>query len=87
VGRRFREAVDAARRSIATTPEATAPRRFLVAALWHAGERDKARVECASLMQRQPNASLRRSRTLQSLRYAWMLDLLIDGLRGAGMPE
>ncbi|AWM01499.1 winged helix-turn-helix domain-containing protein [Bradyrhizobium amphicarpaeae] len=87
VGRRFGEAIEAARRSIATTPEATAPRRFLVAALWHAGERDAARLECASLMQRQPNSSLARSRTLQSFRYPWMLDLLLDGLRGAGMPE
>jgi len=87
VGRRFREAAEAARRSIATTPEATAPRRFLVAALWHAGEHAEARSECAALMQRQPNASLARSRTLQSLKYSWMLDLLIEGLRGGGMPE
>ena len=87
VGRRFQEAVEAARRSIATTPEATSPRRFLVAALWHAGAQEEARLECAALMQRQPNSSLARSRTLQSLRYPWMLDLLIEGLRGAGMPE
>jgi TolB-like protein len=87
VGRRFREAAEAARRSIATTPEATAPRRFLVAALWHAGEHEEARSECVALMQRQPNASLARSRTLQSFKYSWMLDLLIEGLRGGGMPE
>ncbi|MGL9623086.1 winged helix-turn-helix domain-containing protein [Bradyrhizobium sp. U531] len=87
VGRRFQEAVDAARRSIATTPEATAPRRFMIAALWHAGEHEEARRECAALMERQTNSSLARSRTLQSLRNPWMLDLLIDGLRGSGMPE
>jgi adenylate cyclase len=87
VGRRFQEAAEAARRSIATTPEATAPRRFLVAALWHAGAHEEAELECAALMQRQPNASLARSRTLQSLRHPWMLELLIEGLRGAGMPE
>ena len=87
VGRRFREAAEAARRSIATTPEATSPRRFLVAALWHAGEHEEARLECAALMERQPNASLARSRTLQPLKHPWMLDLLIDGLRGGGMPE
>jgi adenylate cyclase len=86
VGQRFVEAIDAARRSIATRPEATAPRRFLVAALWHAGQHAEARLECAALMQRQPNASLRRSRTLQSFRHAWMTELLIDGLRGAGLP-
>lgn len=87
VGRRFREAAEVARRSIATTPEATAPRRFLVAALWHAGEHEEARLECATLMQRQPNSSLARSRTFQSLRHPWMLNLLIDGLRGGGMSE
>lgn len=87
VGRRFPEAVEAARRSIATTPEATSPRRFLVAALWQSGAHEAARSECAALMQRQPNSSLARSRTLQSLKHPWMLDLLIDGLRGAGMPE
>jgi adenylate cyclase len=87
VGRRFPEAVEAARRSIATTPEGTSPRRFLVAALWQSGAHEAARLECAALMQRQPNSSLARSRTLQSLKHPWMLDLLIDGLRGAGMPE
>ena len=87
VGRRFVEAADAARRSIATTPEATSPRRFLMAALWHAGEHEEARGECAALLRRQPNASLSRSRTLQSFKHPWMLDLVIDGLRGAGMPE
>jgi len=87
VGRRFLEAAEAARRSIATTPEATAPRRFLIAALWHAGAKDEARSECAAMVARQPNASLRRSRSLQLLRLPWMADLLIDGLRGAGLPE
>jgi len=38
-------------------------------------------------MQRQPNSSLARSRTLQSFKYSWMLDLLIEGLCGGGMPE
>jgi adenylate cyclase len=87
VGRRFDDAVDAARRSIATTPEAITPRRFLVAALWHAGKRDEARLECLTLLQSQPNSSLTRSRGLRKLRHPWMIDLMIDGLRGAGMPE
>ena len=87
VGRRFPEAAEAARRSIATTPEATAPRRFLVAALWHAGAHDEARSECAALLERQPNASLARSRSLQILKHPWMVDLMIEGLRGGGLPE
>ena len=87
VGRRFPEAAEAARRSIATTPEATAPRRFLVAALWHAGAHDEARSECAALLERQPNASLARSRSLQILKHPWMVDLIVEGLRGGGLPE
>jgi adenylate cyclase len=87
LGRRFLEAVEAARRSIATTPEATTPRRFLIAALWHAGAHEEARRECADMLARQPNASLRRGRWLHVLRHSWMADLVIDGLRGAGVPE
>lgn len=87
LGRRFAEAVEAARRSIATVPEATSPRRYLVAALWHAGAHEEAKAECAAMLERQPNASLRRSRSLHLLRHAWMTDLLIDGLRDAGLPE
>jgi adenylate cyclase len=87
VGRRYREAVEAARRSIATTPEATAPRRFLAAALWHAGEHEEARVECAAMLARQPDFVLRWSLSLNTMRHPWMTALLIDGLRGAGVPE
>lgn len=87
VGRRFSEAAEAARRSIATTPEATSPRRYLVAALWHAEAFEEARFECAALLQRQPNVSLRRSRSLHLFRHPWMTDLLIEGLRGAGVPD
>ncbi|RKE72389.1 TolB-like protein [Pseudorhodoplanes sinuspersici] len=87
MAQRFSEAVEAARRSIATTPEATTPRRFLIAALWHAGAREEARQECAAMLQRQPNASLRRGRWLQVMRHSWMADLVTEGLRGAGVPE
>lgn len=85
-GHRFAEAADAARRSIATTPEATTPRRFLVAALWQLGAHAEARAECAAMQERQPNVSLRRS--LNTLfRHPWMTALFRDGLRGAGLPE
>lgn len=87
LARRFPEAVDAARRSIATTPEATSPRRFLIASLWHHGSEEDARAECAAMLARQPNASIRRSLALNPFRHPWMTDLLIEGLRGAGVPE
>jgi adenylate cyclase len=87
VGRRFAEAAESARRSIATTPEATAPRRFLIAALWHGGLHDEARLECAALLALQPNASIARTRSLQVFKHPWMVDLIIEGLRGGGLPE
>ena len=87
LGRRFTEAVEAARRSIATTPEATTPRRFLIAALWHAGTHEEAKHECAAKLALQPNASLRRGRWLKVLRHPWMADLVIEGLRQSGVPE
>ena len=87
MARRVPEAIEAARRSIATTPEATTPRRYLIAARWQAGLHEEARLECAAMLARQPNASLRRSRSLHALRHPWMTDFLIDGLRGAGLPE
>jgi len=87
VGRRFREAVEAARRSIATTPEATAPRRFLVAALWHAGEHEQARAECAELMARIPHLTRRWSVSLNLMRHPEMTQLVIEGLSAAGVPE
>ena len=86
-GRCFPESVEAARRSIATNPEATTPRRFLIAALWHSGTHEEARQECATILAMQPNASLGRGRWLQVLRHSWMADLVIEGLRGAGVPE
>lgn len=86
-GRRFTEAVVSARRSIATTPEATAPRRFLVAALWHLGRIHEAIDERAALVALQPNSSLRRSRAISLFRHSWMTDMFLDGLRGAGLPE
>lgn len=86
-GRRFAEAAVSARRSIATTPEATAPRRFLVAALWHLGKSREAAEECAAMVTLQPNSSLHRSRAISLFRHSWMTDLFLDGLRGAGLPE
>ena len=84
---RFFEAVDAARRSIATTPEATTPRRFLIAALWHAGAHEEAKQECSAMLAMQPNASLSRGRWLHVMRHCWMADLVIEGLRQSGVPE
>jgi adenylate cyclase len=84
---RFAEAADAARRSLAKTPEATVPRRFLIASLWYLGACEEAQVECAALLKRQPNSSIARSTRLMRFSQQWMIDRFLDGLRGAGLPD
>lgn len=81
------EAVAVARRSLASVPEATTPRRYLVAALMCVGARDEARRELAELVRLQPSSSIRRTSAGHPLRDKAMLARLIDALRDAGMPE
>ncbi len=85
--RRFADAAAAARRSLASVPSATSPRRFLVAALAYLGDEDGARTEVAELLRRQPSSSLRRSKEINPYRHVWMIELFLDGLRRAGLPE
>jgi adenylate cyclase len=85
--KRFGEAAEAARRSLATTPEATAPRRFLIAALAQSGAHDEAATECNELLRRQPTSSISRSRANSPFRHGWMSELFLQGLRRAGLPE
>lgn len=84
---RHDEAIAAARRSIATVPEATTPRRYLTAALSCAGDIEAARRELADPMSLQPNSSLRRARAMHPLHKTDLLERLLDALREAGMPE
>lgn len=84
--KKFDEAADWAKRGVAKNPEHTASLRYLAAALAHAGRLDEAREVVGTLLERQPNSSLRRSREGHSLRHPWMVDLYIEGLRLAGLP-
>lgn len=85
--RRHEEAIAAARRSIATVPEATTPRRYLTAALSSAGDFKAARRELAELMSLQPNSSIRRVRRMHPLHKTDLLESFLAALREAGMPE
>lgn len=85
--RRFADAAAAARRSLASAPGATAPRRYLAAALAHLGRGEDARAAAAELVSRQPSSSVRRSRDINPYRHPWMTELFLDGLRRAGLPE
>lgn len=85
--RRFADCAVAARRSLASAPGATAPRRYLAATLAHLGRDEEARAEAAELVRRQPSSSVQRSRDINPYRHSWMTGLFLDGLRGAGLPE
>ena len=84
--RRFEECVHWGGRATAITSRASTARRFVVAALAQLGRLDEARGEVAELLEHNPTASLRRAR-LSSFRHEWMLELYLDGLRKAGLPE
>jgi adenylate cyclase len=84
--RRFEEAIHWGRRAIAVVSAANVARRIVAASLAHLGRLEEARAEIAELLRHQPNASLARSR-LSGLRYDWMYDLYLGGLRKAGLPE
>jgi adenylate cyclase len=84
--RRFADAVYWARRMAAETVVQSPTRRFAAAALAHLGRLDEARAEIAEVLKLQPNSSLARS-SQSSFAQDWMLDLYIDGLRKAGLPD
>jgi adenylate cyclase len=84
--RRLDEAVVWSRRSIVDTPTNSAGLRYLAASLAHMGQLEEAHRTIADLLAVQPNSSLSRSRS-SGFRYPWMVDLYIDGLRKAGLPQ
>ena len=84
--RRFEEAIAWARRGMAETNAVAVPQRFIAASLAHLGRLSEARETVEALLGFQPNACLKRART-SSYRHQWMLDLYVDGLREAGLPE
>jgi len=84
--REFEEAVAWGHRALAQSPTSNSIRRFLAAGLAHLGRIDEARTLIADVLASQPNSNLTRSRKT-SFRYPWMMDLYIEGLRKAGLPE
>jgi adenylate cyclase len=83
--RRFDAAARLCERIIALVPSHTIARRYLCAALAHAG-RAEAGDAAAELLRRQPDYSLA-SAGASRFRHPWMLDLYVSGLREAGIPE
>jgi adenylate cyclase len=84
--REFQESVEWNERVLQTTPGSTVAMRYLAAALAHLGRVSEAKEIIARLLRSQPNSSLSRSRQ-SAFEHQWMLDLYLDGLRRAGLPE
>jgi adenylate cyclase len=83
---RFEETIRLARRILDEWPAHNISRRYLAAALAHLGRLDEATEVIEELRAQQPNSCLTRSRQ-SGYRHKWMLDLYIDGLKLAGLPE
>lgn len=84
--RRFEESIQAGKRVLAITPAVNTVRKYVAASLAHLGRIDEARAEVSELMRHQPNASCRFFRG-QPCRHDWMRELVLEGLRKAGLPE
>jgi adenylate cyclase len=83
---RFEESIRWAARVIADNPTAVTSRRYLCAALALAGRVGEAEAEMGELRRLAPHSSLARS-ALASFRHKWQLDMYLDGLSRAGLPE
>jgi len=85
--RRFDEAIAAERRCLAAKPSHAPLRTYLVAALVGRGDIEAARVEAEALLRLQPNRTLRRTRETNHHQPPWMMEMYLDALRRAGIPE
>jgi adenylate cyclase len=83
--RRFDETVLWTRRALQQNPTHPIALRLLSAALAHLGQNEEAHNVMRELKRLQPNVSL--ARISPSYRYDWMKELLIDGLKTAGLSE
>jgi adenylate cyclase len=84
--RSFEDTVFWESRVIRQQPDDNIAKRYLAASLAHLGRLAEAQNVIADLLRSQPNASLSLAR-LNTFRHRWMMDLYIDGLRKAGLPE
>ncbi len=84
---RYDEALDWAKRSQAINPHYDATHWMLIAANAHLGRLDEAHGHIAGLLAISPNASLTRIRQGQHPRDPHRIEVLIDGMRLAGLAE
>ena len=86
-GGHFAEALDWAMRSQAVNPHYDATHWMLIAANAHLGRMEEAQRYVAALLTISPKASLTRIRQGQHPRDPQRIDVLIDGMRLAGLTE
>lgn len=84
--RRFEVTAQVTRRILAEVPKHNIARRYLAAALAHMGREAEAGEAMRELLLHQPGYSLALARG-SHFQHGWMLDLWLDGLRRAGLPE
>jgi adenylate cyclase len=84
---RFEDAATIITRSIAHNPESLPAHFYLAACYGQLGENALARGALAEVRRISPDFSIARVRTIAAYKRAADLDLLIEGLRKAGLPE
>jgi adenylate cyclase len=83
----FDEAIAAGRRAIESNPNYTVPYRTVASALAYTGRTDEARGLIARLAVLVPDLSLSTLPELVVYKHSGGLDLILEGLRIAGVPE
>jgi adenylate cyclase len=84
--KQFDQTVKWASHALEEQPRAVVPLRYRAAALAHLGRVQQGQADIARLLSVQPNSTLTRT-DMFKFRHRWMLDLLLAGLRKAGLPE
>ncbi len=85
--RRFEECIQSARRVLVEAPGNASARRFMAAGYVQTGDMTSAERTIAELMAFQPSSSISRTAKTSRFRHRWMIDLYLDSLRAAGLPE
>ncbi len=83
--RRFDEAVEALKRGVVRNPEALWPHVFLAACHGHLGEKTQACAQLAEVRRINPEFSIASLLNLLPYKSGADVDLLVDGLRKAGL--
>ena len=84
--RRFEQSIRWSRRVLDENPGVVITRRYLCAALSLAGRIEEAKIEMSELRHLAPDSSLTKS-AKANFRHKWQMDMYLDGLRLAGLPE